>query len=304
VTAGIAALTALVVVSACSGDSGGKDKGPQAGPDAAPPPVAAARVGSGTAYAALGDSYAAGVMIPTIVATAPKGCSRSESNYAHLVAKQKQITDLVDATCGGARTPDMTVGQQTDGAPPPQFDVLRPDTALVTLGIGGNDIGFGEIVATCVFSRAGAASTQPCTDKYTAGGVDQLARRIADTGPKVAANIAGIRQHSPKARILVVGYPSILPDSGSCPAQVPIADGDLPYLRKIVPALNDMLARQAAEQGAEFVDTFTPTRGHDVCQPVGTKYVEGIKPESPAAPVHPNALGQEAISKAVLAKLG
>nr|WP_202513116.1 SGNH/GDSL hydrolase family protein [Streptomyces sp. SID3343] len=297
-------MTALVALSACSDDSGGKDKDTKAGVDGAPKPAAAAPGGSGTKYVALGDSYAAGVKIPAIVPTAPKGCSRSESNYAHLVARQKQITDLVDATCGGARTPDMTVGQQTEGAPPPQFDALRPDTTLVTLGVGGNDIGFGEIVTTCVLSSGNKASAQPCTDKYTAGGADQLAQRIADTGPKVAANIAGVKQHSPKARILVVGYPSILPDSGSCPAQVPIAEGDLPYLRKIVPALNGMLAKEAAEQGAEFVDTYTPTLGHDVCQPVGTKYIEGIKPESPGAPVHPNALGQEAMSKAVLAKLG
>jgi hypothetical protein len=71
-----------------------------------------------------------------------------------------------------------------------------------------------------------------------------------------------------------------------------------------VPALNDMLAREATKQGAEYVDTYAPTLGHDVCKPVGTKYVEGITPESPAAPVHPNALGQEAMAKAVLAKLG
>src|SRR3954452_21863087 len=92
ITAGLAALTALVALPACSDGSDGKDA--KAGVDAPPKPAAVAPVGSGTTYVALGDSYAAGVMIPTIVPAAPKGCSRSESNYAHLVAKQKQITDL------------------------------------------------------------------------------------------------------------------------------------------------------------------------------------------------------------------
>ncbi|WP_406281622.1 SGNH/GDSL hydrolase family protein [Embleya sp. NBC_00896] len=313
--AGLAALTALVALSACSDDSGGSggsanaaDKragavggNDKAGSNPSVLPVAA----SGATYVALGDSYAAGVQIPTIVPDAPPGCSRSQSNYAHLVARQKNIAGLVDATCGGARTPDMTVGQQSKGSPPPQFDALRPDTALVTLGIGGNDIGFSEIVTMCVIQGRSTTSTQPCTDKYAGGGNDELAKRIADTAPKIAATIAGIKQRSPKARILVVGYPTILPESGpSCPAQVPVAEGDLPYLRKVVPALNDMIAKEAAKQGAEYVDTYTGSAGHDVCKPVGTKWVEGIKPESPGAQVHPNALGQEAMSKAVLAKLG
>ncbi|WP_020554756.1 SGNH/GDSL hydrolase family protein [Embleya scabrispora] len=316
--AGLAALTALVALSACSDDSDdsgssadrkagatnapgvpGGDKGASANAKALP---AAA---SGATFVALGDSYAAGVKIPVIVPAAPPGCSRSESNYAHLVARQHNITGFVDATCGGARTPDMTAGQQTQGSPPPQFDALRPDTALVTLGIGGNDIGFSEIVTTCVIQSRSTTSTQPCTDKYTAGGNDELAKRIAETGPKIAATIAGIKERSPKARILVVGYPTILPESGpTCPAQVPVAEGDLPYLRKVVPALNDMLAKEAAKQGAEYVDTYAGSAGHDVCRPAGTKWVEGIKPEAPAAPVHPNALGQEGMAKAVLAKLG
>ncbi|MFI1378244.1 SGNH/GDSL hydrolase family protein [Embleya sp. NPDC020886] len=316
--AGLAALTALVALSACSDDSDGSDTSadrksgapsapaaPGGDKGAAANPKALPAAASGATFVALGDSYAAGVQIPVIVPTAPPGCSRSESNYAHLVAKQHNIAGLVDATCGGARTPDMSAGQQTKGSPPPQFDALRPDTALVTLGIGGNDIGFSEIITTCLLQSRSTTSTQPCTDKYTAGGGDELAQRIAATGPKVAATIAGIKERSPKARILVVGYPTILPESGpGCPAQVPVAEGDLPYLRKVVPALNDMLGKEAAKQGAEYVDTYTGSTGHDVCRPVGTKWVEGIKPESPAAPVHPNALGQEALAKAVLAKLG
>ena len=306
--AGIVAVAALVALSGCSDDSDDKDReaGVPAERNSSVPTLGAiVPAASGATYVALGDSYAAGVMIPTIDTAAPSGCSRSQSNYAHLVAKQKNIAGLVDATCGGAQTPDMTAGQSVTGAPPPQFDALRPDTSLVTVGIGGNDIGFGEIVTTCVLQGRSTASRQPCTDKYTAGGTDELAKRIEATAPKVAATLAGIRERSPGARVLVVGYPTILPLSGpTCPAQVPVADGDLPYLRKVVPALNDMLAAQAAAGGAEYVDTYTPSAAHDVCKPVGTKWIEGIKPDSPAAAVHPNALGQEGMSKAVLAKLG
>jgi len=77
----------------------------------------------------------------------------------------------------------------------------------------------------------------------------------------------------------VVGYPVILPNSGSgCWPVVPIAFGDVPYLRGVEKALNAMLAAVAAANNATFVDTYTASIGHDVCQDPGTKWVEGLIP--------------------------
>lgn len=50
-----------------------------------------------------------------------------------------------------------------------------------------------------------------------------------------------------------------------------------------------MIARQAHRGGAQYVDTYTPTVGHDLCQPVANRWIETFAPETPAAPVHPNA---------------
>jgi hypothetical protein len=61
-----------------------------------------------------------------------------------------------------------------------------------------------------------------------------------------------------------------------------------------------MLAEQASRAGAEFVDTYTPSIGHDACQLPGTKWVEGLVPTAPAAPVHPNALGMREIGGIVV----
>jgi hypothetical protein len=52
------------------------------------------------------------------------------------------------------------------------------------------------------------------------------------------------------------------------------------------------------------VDTYRPSVGHDVCQPPGTKWVEGVLPTAPAFSVHPNALGMQATARAVLGQLG
>ena len=249
-------------------------------------------------YVALGDSYVAGPFIP-LPTPQPWGCLKSDHNYAHLAAPALGL-ELRDPSCSGAETDDMTQTQGVSPGPnPPQFNSLAADTTLVTLGIGGNDIGFSSLAEDC-FSESPQGS--PCKDKYTAGGTDQVSQRIADTAPKVASVLQGIHTRAPNARVLVVNYPAILPDSGQgCWPQIPVADGDAVWLRDKEKELNQMLADQAAANGAGLVDWYTPSIGHDACQPPGIKWVEGPVPTTPAAPVHPNLLGMLAASDLVVA---
>jgi lysophospholipase L1-like esterase len=190
-------------------------------------------------------------------------------------------------------------GVSPDGPNRPQFDSLDAETQVVTLGIGGNDIGFSSLAKDC-FSSSPQGS--PCKDKYTAGGTDQISQRIATTGPKVASVLQGIHSAAPSAKAWVVNYPAILPDSGpGCYPQIPVADGDVAWLRDKEKELNQMLADQAAANGAKLVDWYTPSIGHDACQPPGIKWVEGPAPMNAAAPVHPNLLGMMAASDLVVA---
>ena len=134
-------------------------------------------------YVALGDSYAAGPLIPGPLL--PLGCLKSSNNYAHLAAPGIGLS-LRDATCSGARTNHMTEpqGVDPDGPNPPQLNSLNSETTVVSLTIGGNDIGFSEVAESCVTVNP---FSHPCLDKYNAGGVDQLKARIEATAPKVAA---------------------------------------------------------------------------------------------------------------------
>ena len=252
-------------------------------------------------YVALGDSYTSGPGIPNQI---PEGigCGRSDHNYPHLVAAALPVSQFTDVSCGSATTDHMTETQPlpnglTNG---PQFEALSAGVDLVTLGIGGNDIGFGEIIANCVARSVLLPVTSPCQAHYTRQG-DELGARIAATAPKVAAVLAGIRERAPAARILVVGYPVILPADGpGCWPLMPIAVGDVAWLRTVQGRLNSMLAEQAAAAGATFVDTYTSSVGHDVCRLPGTKWVEGLVPTAPANPVHPNALGMVNSAEQVL----
>jgi lysophospholipase L1-like esterase len=238
-------------------------------------------------YVALGDSYAAGPLIPNQIA--PFGCLKSDHNYAHLAAPAIGLP-LRDPTCSGAKTVDMTNPQQTElEANPPQLDSLDAETTVVSLTIGGNDIGFSEILRSCVTLNP---FSTPCRSKYTSGGTDQLAERIAATAPKVAAVLQGIHARSPQARVFVVNYAAILPETGyGCWPQMPLGFGDVPYLRAKEKELNAMLATQAAANGAALVDWYQASIGHDACKGVLTRWVEPLVPVNPAAPVHPNLAG-------------
>ena len=121
----------------------------------------------------------------------------------------------------------------------------------------------------------------------------------------MAAALGEARRRSPQARIFVLGYPAILPEVGpGCWPLLPIAPDDVPYLRDKEKELNTMLATRAAAAGATYVDVYTPSIGHDACQLPGVRWVEPLVPLSPAAPVHPNALGMQGMATVVAGAMG
>ena len=250
-------------------------------------------------FAALGDSYAAGPLIP--LPLPPFGCLKSSSNYGRLAQLRLHYAEYRDATCSGAETEDMTAPQNVSPRPnPPQFDALSADTALVTVTISGNDIGFSSIAQDCISLAPSTGS--PCRDKYVVGGADEISRRIAETAPKVAAMLGAIRARSPSARVLVVNYSAIFPHSGpGCYPTMPVADGDVPWMRAKQEELNAMLAEQAAAGGARLVDVYAASAGHDACAPPGVRWVEPVIPANAAAPLHPNLLGMKAMADLVVA---
>jgi lysophospholipase L1-like esterase len=254
-------------------------------------------------YVALGDSYASGPFIPN-QSLNPIGCARSDHDYPGDLARSMGIPTLVDVSCGGAVTGDMTNAQSVPlGSNPPEFNALTANTDLVTVTIGGNDIGFVSILETCALLSLTSPLGNPCQRHYTTGGTDQLAAAINATAPKIAAVLSGIRQRSPHAKVVVVGYLRILPQSVGCWPVVPIAVGDVPYLGAVEQELNTMLGAQATAAHDTFVNPGLPT-GHDVCQPEWVKWVEGIVPTAPAFPVHPNAAGMTAVAGMVRGALG
>lgn len=251
-------------------------------------------------YVALGDSFTAGPLIPNQIA--PYGCLKSDRNYPHLAAAGIGL-ELRDPSCSGAETEDMTQPQAIEfGQNPPQFDSLDAGTAVVSITIGGNDIGFSEILQSCITANP---FSHPCIDKYRSGGVDQLAQRIEAAAPLVAAVLQGIHSRSPEARVYVLNYAAIFPETGyGCWPQMPVGFLDVPYLRATQRRLNSMLATQAAANGAALVNWYAASIGHDACKGPLTRWVEPLVPTNPAAPVHPNLAGMRGAANALLTAVG
>ncbi|HWF16898.1 MAG TPA: SGNH/GDSL hydrolase family protein [Acidimicrobiales bacterium] len=271
-------------------------------------------------YLALGDSYTADVLtgpLPPTTQFVPLGCAQSKDDYPHQVAKMLHVAAFRDASCGSATTDNITQPQSVplNGTAPPQLDAPNPNVDLVTVGMGGNDVGFVTDAESCVnvvptpIPGAPEGLGGSCAARDTAGGVDQIDQAIKDTAPKLVTMLAWIRRELPNARILLVNYLDAVPlDGKGCWPVVPVQNEDMAYLASKFVEMNNMLGWMATLVHVQVVDTFTPTIGHDVCQAPTRRDVEGVIPLSLDPldvnfPLHPNGAGAAAQAAAVYAAI-
>jgi lysophospholipase L1-like esterase len=240
-------------------------------------------------YVALGDSYSAasGVLPPD--PEAPLNCLRSTSNYPHLIAAATGAA-LTDVTCGGADTSDYARSQYDNV--PPQLDAVQADTELITMTIGGNDSGvfINSIVQCGIAGASTLGQGSPCKDRYGSSFEDTIR---TTTYPSLVNALTAVRDKAPDAQVAILSYPWILPTSGGCFDKMPVAEGDVPYLRSLQTTLNDAVRRAAEATGATYVDLNEVSEGHDACQPLGVRWIEPVLQGTNPVIVHPNALGEQ-----------
>ena len=239
-------------------------------------------------YVALGDSYSAasGVLPPD--PSAPPECVRSIRNYPHVIAG-KTGAQLTDVTCGAAETGDYFASQYPGVAP--QLDALAKDTQLVTMTIGGNDSGvFINTIQACgIAGLSTLGQGSPCKDQYGSSFQDTIR---TTTYPALVNALRAVHAKAPRAKVGILGYPWIMPATGGCFPTMPVAQGDVPYLRGIQATLNDAVRRAAAATGTTYVDFRTVSDGHDACKPIGVRWIEPVVAGTNPVIVHPNALGE------------
>jgi lysophospholipase L1-like esterase len=228
---------------------------------AAPPPVR---------YVALGDSYSAGTGAGPYSA-AGRSCERSASAYPQLWASQHTPASFVSVACAGATTATVLDDQ---------LSALSGGTTLVSLTIGGNDVGFSNVMETCVLEWNSA-----CQDAVT-----KAEREISTTLPgHLDSVLRAIHTRAPLARIVLLGYPDLydLTRSASC---LGIGTSKRTALNQGADALDRALSAAAARNDAVFADVRPDFAGHEICDSA-THYLNAITWPIDSS-YHPTAAGQ------------
>ncbi|MFD4022254.1 SGNH/GDSL hydrolase family protein [Streptomyces sp. NPDC058576] len=281
-------------------------------------------------WVALGDSYTAGV-IPAAGDTfeVPRdGCERTDRSYPQVIDRDLgSLLDLTNVSCGAATIENVTSrAQEPIGRHlppfsedpdypfppvPPQSESVRASTNVVTVGVGGNTLGFADILRKCLELGSGSEGEgTPCKDDLTAG----IPARLAKVSSDYDKMLTVLHERSPKAKILAVGYPAVIPkDTSKCSYNNfeqfgSITPGDLAWLRiDVLEPLNQAIDKSAGSHDAtSFVNLYDSSVNHSVCD--AGKWAEGILTDNQQlALVHPNAAGHrnaaDLVTSAVLNSL-
>ena len=282
--------------------------------DGATPAQSVAAVSSpsrGDSYVALGDSYAGGFGVAPYGSGPVAGCFQSTTDYPHQVAASLGLR-LDDRACSGATTGNITRVPQATGVGSAtasvQADALSKDTDVVTVSIGGNDLGFTDVISNCValdkggpvFSEIHGKTYDHCKDYYApvVHGVerDRLAARIHNTvAPRLAQTFRVIAQRAPRAKVFVVGYPMIAPGSAQSPKgcfssllgdsgleppfpqnAFPFTATDTAYFHRTQNALDAAVKAAAKARGFTYVSTLQGSAAHTPCAASGSAWMAGL----------------------------
>jgi lysophospholipase L1-like esterase len=220
----------------------------------------------GERYVSMGSSYAAGPGVGQRD-TASGGCGRSLTNYARTVA-QKHHLDLVDVACSGATTENILVRGQHGF--PAQIEAVTPDTRLVTILIGGNDVAY-------VGDLFGFSCRREGKDKCQVSETALLEQRFAALPASLDRVIAEARKRAPDARIVLVGYLPAVPDEATktC-AALPLAREEAQRMRATMTRLTQVFEATAKRNRIELVQASALGAGHDAC--AADNYITGYRP--------------------------
>ncbi|MBD0738679.1 glycosyl hydrolase [Streptomyces sp. CBMA29] len=242
---------------------------------------------SGLDYVAMGSSFASGPGIPPLQ-TSPgaSACGRSANNYASLVSRDLGA-NLSDATCGGATTANVLTTSQN--GQPPQISAVTADTRIVTVTIGGNDVNYLGSIGTYSCQTSGGSNC---------GSVDRNAidQTFGELAGRIENVVNAVHGAAPQARVYLVDYFTILPDSGVC-SGVPLTDDQASYERGIASRLAAVTVTAANATGATLVDLAGASHGHDAC--AATPWVEKYTVAAGRTSYHPNEAGMRAAASLV-----
>ncbi|QKW15989.1 MULTISPECIES: SGNH/GDSL hydrolase family protein [unclassified Micromonospora] len=220
-------------------------------------------------YVALGDSYASGVGAGSYTSESGS-CQRSTAAYPALYATRVGPASYRSVACSGATTTSVVNTQ---------LSALASRTTLVSVTVGGNDVGFGTIMSTCVLQ-----GTTECVAAVDAA----QAKARADLPRLLRAVYDGIRSRAPSARVVVTGYPVFYQLGTICAG---LSATSRTKINEGINLVNDIIRTAALAAGFAFADVRSQFVGHQLCS-YGEKWLHALNFANIGVSYHPTAAGQ------------
>ena len=231
-------------------------------------------------YVALGDSYASGLGTRSYSLNA--ACKRGRRAYPSIIDRLRPDTTLVFRACAGARTRHVLATQVSS---------VTAGTDLVTVSIGGNDVGFASVIVRC-----SALPTERCGEA-----VDDAEAKARNALPgRLDQVYSEIKRRSPRARVVAIGYPRLF--SGTeCAEAAGIAAEEQRCFNGAADVLAGVIRARAEAHGLRFVDPRRAYAAHGVCS--SERWINGVD-LPPTESYHPNRAGHAALAILVRRVIG
>jgi lysophospholipase L1-like esterase len=221
-------------------------------------------------YVALGDSYSSGVGAGSYIGSSGS-CDRSTKAYPQLWANANAPASYVSVACSGATTSSVISTQ---------LSALSSSTTLVSITVGGNDVGFSSVMETCVLESTGSCVSA----------IDAAENEMSTQLPGELNNVlSDIGVDAPNARVVVLDYPQLydLSKSASC---IGLSTTDRTDLNQAANDLDGQIQAAAGRYGDTFGDVRSQFTGHQICD--SDSWLHSVDWFDLGESYHPTAAGQ------------
>jgi lysophospholipase L1-like esterase len=220
-------------------------------------------------YVALGDSYSSGVGAGSYIANSGS-CLRSTKAFPQLWTNAHGPSSFVFAACSGAKTTDVSATQ---------LGALTGTTSLVSISVGGNDVGFSDVMLSCV-----VYGTNACVTAVNAA--ENTARASLPGWLDTVYN--NIRSHAPNARVVVLSYPRFYHDVWYC---IGLSSTSRNKINEGADVLDGVISAAATRHGFAFADVRAAfANGHEICD--SGSWLHSVDWSNLTQSYHPTAAGQ------------
>ncbi|MBR7827665.1 SGNH/GDSL hydrolase family protein [Actinospica sp. MGRD01-02] len=226
---------------------------------------------SSASYVALGDSYSSGVGAGSYTSSSGS-CDRSTNAYPYLWDSANAPTSFTDNACSGATTSTVESSQLSG---------LSSSTTLVSITVGGNDVGFSTVMEDCILEGTSACESAVSSAETEAEN---------DLPAKLDTLYSDIKADAPNAHVVVIGYPEFydLAESGTCAG---LSYDSRSAINGGADTLDSVISTEAAKYSDfSYVDIRSYFSGHEICD--SSAWLHSFVLTDTSESYHPTATGQ------------